>query len=80
MDRAGGRPLRAGPLSSFSPPCLFGRKAGGGRGARRARQTGGMQKSQPSGAKGFAILVGIMVAIVLVLMLIAVIFSPHHRL
>ncbi|GAB3958170.1 hypothetical protein GCM10029978_002540 [Actinoallomurus acanthiterrae] len=39
-----------------------------------------MQKSQPSGAKGFAVLVGIMVAIVLVLMLIAVIFSPHHRL
>lgn len=38
-----------------------------------------MQKSQPSGAKGFAVLVGIMVAIVLVLILIAVIFSPHHR-
>jgi hypothetical protein len=36
-----------------------------------------MQKSQPSGAKGFAILVGTMVAIVLVVMLIAVIFSPH---
>jgi hypothetical protein len=36
-----------------------------------------MQKSQSSGAKGFAILVGIMVAIVLVIMLIAVIFSPR---
>jgi Tfp pilus assembly protein PilX len=37
-----------------------------------------MQKSQ-SGAKGFAILVGVMFAIVLALMAIAVIFSPHHR-
>jgi hypothetical protein len=36
-----------------------------------------MQKSQPSGAKGFAILVGVMVAIVLVIMLVAVIVSPH---
>jgi hypothetical protein len=35
------------------------------------------QKSQPSGAKGFAILVGAMVAIVLAIMLIAVILSPH---
>jgi hypothetical protein len=52
--------------------------AGGGRGTVERRQTGGMQKSQPSGAKGFALLVGIMVAIVLVIMLIAVIFSPHH--
>ncbi|GAA0346359.1 hypothetical protein GCM10010151_39990 [Actinoallomurus spadix] len=38
-----------------------------------------MQKSQPSGAKGFAILVGVMFAIVLAIMLIAVLFSPHHR-
>lgn len=49
----------------------------GGRGTAGRRHTGGMQKSQPSGAKGFAILVGTMVAIVLVIMLIAVIFSPH---
>jgi Tfp pilus assembly protein PilX len=37
-----------------------------------------MQNTQPSGAKGFAILVGIMVAIVLALMAIAVLLSPHH--
>jgi hypothetical protein len=37
-----------------------------------------MQNSQPSGAKGFAILVGVMVGIVLVIMAIAVILSPHH--
>jgi flagellar basal body-associated protein FliL len=42
-----------------------------------AGQTGGMQNSQPSGAKGFAVLVGIMVAIVLVIMAIAIIVSPH---
>ena len=42
-----------------------------------SRQTVGMQNSQPSGAKGFAVLVGIMVAIVLVIMAIAVIFSPR---
>jgi flagellar basal body-associated protein FliL len=41
-------------------------------------QTVYMQNSQPSGAKGFAVLVGIMVAIVLVLMAIAVLLSPHH--
>jgi hypothetical protein len=39
-------------------------------------QTGGMQNPQPSGARGFALLVGVMVAIVLVIMAIAVIFSP----
>ena len=53
------------------------KEAGCGRGTAGARQTGGMQKSQPSGAKGFAILVGTMVAVVLVIMAIAVIFSPH---
>ncbi len=37
-----------------------------------------MQNTQPSGAKGFAILVGIMVGIVLTIMAIAVILSPHH--
>lgn len=37
----------------------------------------GMQNSQPSGAKGFAVLVGIMVAIVLTIMVIAVILSPR---
>lgn len=42
-----------------------------------AGQTGGMQNSQPSGAKGFAVLVGVMVAIVLTIMLIAVILSPR---
>jgi hypothetical protein len=36
-----------------------------------------MQNSQPSGAKGFAVLVGVMVAIVLTIMLIAVILSPR---
>jgi hypothetical protein len=36
-----------------------------------------MQNSQPSGAKGFAALVGVMVAIVLTIMLIAVILSPR---
>jgi Tfp pilus assembly protein PilX len=36
-----------------------------------------MQNSQPSGAKGFALLVGVMVAIVLAIMLIAVLVSPH---
>jgi Tfp pilus assembly protein PilX len=35
-----------------------------------------MQNPQPSGARGFALLVGVMVAIVLVIMAIAVIFSP----
>jgi Tfp pilus assembly protein PilX len=40
-------------------------------------QTGGMQNSQPSGAKGFALLVGVMVAIVLAIMLIAVLVSPR---
>lgn len=37
-----------------------------------------MQNTQPSGAKGFAVLVGAMVVIVLVLMAIAVLLSPHH--
>jgi hypothetical protein len=50
---------------------------GGGRGPSGAGQTGGMQKSQPSGAKGFAILVGVMVAIVLTIMLVAVLLSPN---
>jgi hypothetical protein len=36
-----------------------------------------MQNSEPSGAKGFALLVGVMVAIVLTIMLIAVILSPR---
>jgi Tfp pilus assembly protein PilX len=36
-----------------------------------------MPNSQPSGAKGFAVLVGTMVAIVLAIMVIAVILSPH---
>jgi Tfp pilus assembly protein PilX len=36
-----------------------------------------MQNPQPSGAKGFALLVGVMVAIVLTIMLIAVILSPR---
>jgi hypothetical protein len=40
-------------------------------------QTGGMQNSQPSGAKGFAVLVGIMVAIVLAIMMVAVLLSPR---
>lgn len=55
---------------------FFREMAGGGRSMARARQTGGVQ-NQPSGAKGFAVLVGIMCAIVLVLMAIAVIASPH---
>jgi hypothetical protein len=50
---------------------------GGGRGPSGAGQTGGMQKSQPSGAKGFALLVGVMVAIVLTIMLVAVLLSPN---
>jgi Tfp pilus assembly protein PilX len=37
-----------------------------------------MQNPQPSGAKGFAVLVGVMVAIVLALMAVAVLLSPHH--
>jgi Tfp pilus assembly protein PilX len=37
-----------------------------------------MQNTQPSGAKGFAVLVGVMVVIVLTLMAIAVLLSPHH--
>jgi Tfp pilus assembly protein PilX len=36
-----------------------------------------MQNSPPSGAKGFALLVGVMVAIVLTIMLIAVVLSPR---
>jgi hypothetical protein len=51
---------------------------GGGRGALIGGQTGSMQNSQPSGAKGFAVLVGVMVVIVLALMAIAVLLSPHH--
>jgi hypothetical protein len=51
--------------------------AGGGRGMAGAGQTGGMQNSQPSGAKGFALLVGVMVAIVLAIMAVAVVLSPH---
>ena len=50
---------------------------GGGRGMAVAGHTGGMQNSQPSGAKGFAVLVGIMVAIVLVIMAIIIIVSPR---
>jgi Tfp pilus assembly protein PilX len=41
-------------------------------------QTVYMQNPQPSGAKGFALLIGIMVAIVLAIMVVAVILSPHH--
>ena len=37
-----------------------------------------MQNTQPSGAKGFAVLIGVMVAIVLAIMAIAIILSPHH--
>jgi Tfp pilus assembly protein PilX len=37
----------------------------------------GMHNPQPSGAKGFAILIGVMVAIVLVIMAVAVILSPR---
>lgn len=37
-----------------------------------------MQNTEPSGAKGFAILVGVMVAIVLVLVAVAFLLSPHH--
>jgi hypothetical protein len=36
-----------------------------------------MQNSQESGAKGFAILIGVMVAIVLAIMAVAVILSPR---
>lgn len=54
------------------------RAMGDGRGMGVWGQTGSMQNSQPSGAKGFAILVGVMVGIVLVIMAIAVILSPHH--
>lgn len=50
---------------------------GGGRGAARAGHTGGMQNSQPSGAKGFALLIGVMIAIVLVIMVVAVLLSPR---
>jgi hypothetical protein len=64
------RVRRTGRVAWFGPP-------GGGRGVGGAGQTGGMQNSQPSGAKGFAVLVGIMVAIVLVIMAIAIIVSPH---
>jgi hypothetical protein len=38
-----------------------------------------MQKSQPSGAKGFARLMLVMFAIVLVLVAIAFLLSPHHH-
>lgn len=38
-----------------------------------------MQKSQPSGAKGFAKLMVVMFAIVLVLVVIAILLSPHHH-
>ena len=41
-------------------------------------QTVYMQNPQPSGAKGFALLVGVMVAIVLAIMAVAVFLSPHH--
>jgi len=37
-----------------------------------------MQNPQPSGAKGFALLIGVMVAIVLAIMVVAVVLSPHH--
>jgi hypothetical protein len=36
-----------------------------------------MQNSQPSGAKGFAVLVGVMVAIVLLIGAVAILVSPH---
>jgi hypothetical protein len=36
-----------------------------------------MRNSQQSGAKGFAILVGVMVAIVLAIMAVAVLLSPR---
>lgn len=36
-----------------------------------------MDNSRPSGAKGFAIIVIVMVAIVLAIMALAVILSPH---
>jgi hypothetical protein len=36
-----------------------------------------MQNSQPSGAKGFALLIGVMIAIVLVIMVVAVLLSPR---
>lgn len=49
----------------------------GDRPPHTARHTGGMQDSDPSGAKGFAIVVIVMVAIVLAIMAIAVYFSPH---
>lgn len=45
---------------------------GGGQGTLE-----GMEKSSDSGAKAFAILVGIMVAIVVVIGAIAMILSPH---
>ena len=41
-------------------------------------QTVYMQNPQPSGAKGFALLIGVMVAIVLAIMAVAVFLSPHH--
>jgi hypothetical protein len=50
---------------------------GGEHGRPGAGQTGGMQNSQPSGAKGFAVLVGVMVVIVLAIMAVAVLLSPH---
>jgi Tfp pilus assembly protein PilX len=37
-----------------------------------------MRNTQSSGAKGFAVLVGVMVVIVLALMAVAVLLSPHH--
>ncbi|GAB2802358.1 hypothetical protein GCM10027176_03610 [Actinoallomurus bryophytorum] len=65
-----------------APPGRVGARpvvwVGGGRGTVGAGQTVYMQNPQPSGAKGFALLIGIMVAIVLAIMVVAVVLSPHH--
>jgi hypothetical protein len=50
---------------------------GGGRSVVVSGQTRKMQNSQQSGAKGFAILVGVMIAIVLAIMAVAVLLSPR---
>lgn len=52
-------------------------RPGRGQSMARAVQTWGMEKSSDSGAKSFAILVGIMVAIVLTLIVIAFVLSPR---
>lgn len=56
-------------------PLVF--RPGDGRVTVGSGQTGPMQNSQQSGAKGFALLVGVMVAIVLAIMAVAIIVSPH---